>query len=101
MVEVETEMKGQLVEAAWVAAWVTKPGVFLKVGLQEEVLRVEDLKEGDPEAGQSVWPERWAQVVGLQGGCLGWAEGPRDAPLGWAWVLQDERVVVGESGGAY
>lgn len=101
VVEVETEMKGQLVEAALVAAWVRKPGVFPKGGLQEEVLRVEDLKEGDPEADQLVWPEHWAQVVGLQGGCLEWAEEPQDAPPGLAWVLQGEREVVGDSEGAY
>ncbi len=54
-----------------------------------------------PEAGQSVWPVHWAQVVGRRGGCLGWAEEPRDAPLGWVWVLQGEREVVGEIEGAY
>lgn len=54
VVEAETEMKGQLVEAAWVAAWVMKLGVFQEGGPQEEVLRVEDLKEGDPEGGQLV-----------------------------------------------
>lgn len=44
-----------------------------------------------------VWLVHWAQVLGLQDGYLGWAEGPRDAPLGWASVLQGERVVGGET----
>lgn len=41
----ETELKVQLPEAAWVAAWMTGPGVSLQGGLREVVLRVEDLSE--------------------------------------------------------
>lgn len=40
-VEGETELEGQLAEAAWEAAWVMKPGA----SLQEVLLRVEDLKK--------------------------------------------------------
>lgn len=40
-VEAETELEGQLAEAAWEAAWVRKPGA----SLQEVLLRVEDLKK--------------------------------------------------------
>lgn len=64
-VEAETELEGQLAEAAWEAAWVRKPGASLQVELQEVLLRVED-----PEGGQLVWSGHWAQVVGLQGGYL-------------------------------
>lgn len=77
-VEVGTEQEEQLAGA----------GVF-QLGA---VLKVEDL-----QAGQEVWPVHWEQVLGLQGGCLGLAEGPRDAPLEWAWVLQGEREVVDET----
>lgn len=78
VVGVGTELQVQPVGAAWVAAWVMEPGVSLQGALQEE-----DLRERDPEAGQMVLPGRWAHVVELQGGCLGLAEGPRDALLGW------------------
>lgn len=91
VVGVGTELEGQLVGAAWVAAWVMEPGVSLQGALTME----------DPEAGQSVWPVHWAQVLELQGGCLLWAEGPRDAPLEWVWVPQGEREVVDETEGAY
>lgn len=40
-VEAETELEGQLAEAAW----VMKPGASLQVELQEVLLRVEDLKK--------------------------------------------------------
>lgn len=52
-------------------------------------------------ADQSVWAVHWEQVLGLQGECLGWAEGPRDAPLGWVWVLQGGLEVVDETGEAH
>lgn len=92
VVGVGTELKGQLAGAAWVAARVMER----VVSLRQAALRVED-----PEAGQLVWPGHWAQVVALRGGCPGWVEGPRDAPLGWVWVLQGETEEVDETEEAY
>lgn len=46
-VEAETELKGQVVEAAWEAVWVMGPAVSLQVQLQEVALQAEDLKKGD------------------------------------------------------
>lgn len=92
VVGVGTELRGQPAGAAWVAAWVMEP----VVSLQQAALRVED-----PEAGQLVWPGHWVQVVVPRGGCLGWVEGPRDAPLGWVWVLQGGTKEVDETEEAY
>lgn len=40
-----TELKGQLVGAAWVAAWGKEPGVSLQGALQDAVPREGDLSE--------------------------------------------------------
>lgn len=45
---VGTELSGQLVGAAWAAAWVMEPGVWLQGARREE-----EPREGDPEAGRS------------------------------------------------